>query len=241
MTIPFRVKRLTETAKLPTRENQGDLWDLYVDDFDQLAYFEAEKNNPDNCNEFEPVTYGEEGYLSQKQKILFENIEDDEGEELFDGMGIYCDYWKPLTTFNYDSYSTTIHPQGRILVKTGIAIELPILWSYEYTDHFSERWLFEKDLEKCNEELAYAVADVRPRSGLALKHGLTVLNTPGTIDNSYRKEIGVILYNAGHESYTITKGDKIAQMLIRPLYPSSFEEVKDFEDTGRGGFGSTGK
>ncbi len=87
----------------------------------------------------------------------------------------------------------------------------------------------------------YAVADIRPRSGLALKHGITVLNTPGTIDNSYRKEIGVIIYNAGHEPYTIKKGDKIAQMLIRPLYPSSMEIVKDFKDTGRGGFGSTGK
>ena len=89
--------------------------------------------------------------------------------------------------------------------------------------------------------LSYAVADIRPRSGLALKHGITVLNTPGTIDNSYRKEIGVILYNAGHEPYTINKGDKIAQMLIRPLYPSKMEIVENIEDSKRGGFGSTGK
>lgn len=108
-----------------------------------------------------------------------------------------------------------------VLVKTGIALELPIR-------------------RKENKIEAYAVADIRPRSGLALKHGITVLNSPATIDNSYRKEIGVILYNAGHEPYIIKKGDKIAQMLIRPLYPSSFEIVKKLKDTGRGGYGSTG-
>ena len=82
---------------------------------------------------------------------------------------------------------------------------------------------------------------IRPRSGLAAKNSISVLNSPGTIDNSYRKEIGVILYNKGHEPYTITKGDKIAQMLIRPLYPSKMEIVEHIEDTGRAGYGSTGK
>jgi dUTP pyrophosphatase len=74
-----------------------------------------------------------------------------------------------------------------------------------------------------------------------LKHGITVLNAPATIDNSYRKEIGVILINHGHDPYTIRKGDKIAQMLIRKLEVSEFEEVKEIDDTGRGGYGSTGK
>lgn len=127
-----------------------------------------------------------------------------------------------------------IKPQGRILVKTGIALELPKLGVVGHKEKWS---YYDADIDKI---IAYAVADIRPRSGLALKHGITVLNTPGTIDNSYRKEIGVILINHGHEPYTIKKGDKIAQMLIRPLYPSSFEIVKDFEDTGRGGYGSTG-
>jgi hypothetical protein len=75
------------------------------------------------------------------------------------------------------------------------------------------------------------VADLRPRSGMALKHGITVLNAPGTIDNSYRKEIGAILINHGHEPYTIKKGDKICQMLIRPLYPSEMEVVSKMEIT----------
>ena len=127
-----------------------------------------------------------------------------------------------------------LYPQGRILVKTGIAIELPVKKDLA----ISNEWLFTSDKDNV---LSYAVADIRPRSGLALKHGITVLNTPGTIDNSYRKEIGVILYNAGHKPYTIERGDKIAQMLIRPLYPSKMEIVENIEDSGRGGFGSTGK
>lgn len=127
-----------------------------------------------------------------------------------------------------------LYPQGRILVKTGIAIELPVKKDLA----ISNEWLFTSDKDNV---LSYAVADIRPRSGLALKHGITVLNTPGTIDNSYRKEIGVILYNAGHEPYTITKGDKVCQMLIRPLYPSSMQVVNSINETKRGGFGSTGR
>lgn len=165
MNIPFKVKLLTETAKAPEQANEGDLWDIFADNFISPAF----KNN----------------------EWILEDLQ------------------------------ATIHPQSRILVRTGIALELPIR-------------------RKEGEIEAYAVADIRPRSGLALKHGITILNTPATIDNSYRKEIGVILINQGHEPYTIKKGDKIAQMLIRPLYPSSFEIVKDLKDTGRGSFGSTG-
>jgi dUTP pyrophosphatase len=136
-----------------------------------------------------------------------------------------------------------IPSQGRILVKTGISLELPK--AVKYDDEKIEYYYGDMpELKRKGvyyEFYSYAVADIRPRSGLALKHGITVLNSPGTIDNSYRKEIGVILYNAGHEPYTITKGDKIAQMLIRPLYPSKMEIVKDIEDTDRGGYGSTGK
>jgi dUTPase len=202
--IPFKVKLLTETAKAPTQENQGDLWDLYADDF---------------CvNYLEDVNYS-----------MYKS---------FDGEHV------------------GLRPMGRILVKTGISLELPIKYSKRQRIgkakkdfngneilYLLEEWSYKK---KYNNKIsshieAYAVADIRPRSGLALKHGITVLNTPGTIDNLYRKEIGVILYNAGHEPYTITKGDKIAQMLIRPLYPSKMEIVENIEDTGRGGYGSTGK
>ena len=100
------------------------------------------------------------------------------------------------------------------LIKTGISIELP----------------------KMTE------AQVRPRSGLALKHSITVLNSPGTIDEGYRGEIGVILINHGKEDFVVRKHMKIAQMVIKPIYEISIEEVNDLSDTdrGEGGFGSTG-
>ena len=100
------------------------------------------------------------------------------------------------------------------LIKTGISIELP---------HMTE-------------------AQVRPRSGLALKHSITVLNSPGTIDEGYRGEIGVILINHGKEDFVVEKHMKIAQMVIKPIYEIHIEEVKDLSDTERGneGFGSTG-
>ena len=211
MKIPFRIKLLTPTAKKPTQENEGDLWDLYADDFKSI-----------NLNSLTHSSF------------VFDTKE-----------------------------AAQINSQGRILVKTGISLELPKKYSIDkkwyYDDSTPENetqtyYSMENgnkinDITYCNfttqydknKITQYAVADIRPRSGLALKHGITVLNTPGTIDNSYRKEIGVILYNAGHEHYTITKGDKIAQMLIRPLYPSSMEVVETINDTGRGGYGSTGK
>lgn len=229
MTIPFRVKLLTETAKVPEMANEGDLFDLFADDFcaenlkDLYAYGDAD-----------------DYYYSS---FFYTDLDVEEAY-----TGDTYQYNKHL--INTDSDKTdngiALHPQGRVLVKTGIAIELPKQYqvSVTRTSILAERWFFKEpkvaDIGFFNLK-SYAVADIRPRSGLALKHGITVLNTPGTIDNSYRKEIGVILYNAGHKPYTIKKGDKIAQMLIRPLYPSSFAVVEDFGDTGRGGFGSTGK
>lgn len=83
---------------------------------------------------------------------------------------------------------------------------------------------------------------IRPKSGLALKHRLTVLNTPGTIDSSYRGEIGVILMNLGSESVTIQKGQKIAQLVLCPVIKTDVQEVDSLDETSRndGGFGSTG-
>ena len=85
-------------------------------------------------------------------------------------------------------------------------------------------------------------AEVRPRSGIAVKHGVTVLNTPGTIDADYRGEIKVILINLGNEPFTINKGDRIAQMVFKKLARVEFRRVADLTDTcrGEGGFGSTG-
>ena len=105
-------------------------------------------------------------------------------------------------------------PGARALIPTGFAIAVPA--GYE--------------------------AQVRPRSGLALKHGLTVLNTPGTIDSDYRGEVGVILLNTGDAPLTIARGDRIAQMVIAPVAQAQTVEVPDLPPTGRGagGFGSTG-
>ncbi len=85
-------------------------------------------------------------------------------------------------------------------------------------------------------------AQIRPRSGLALKHQITVLNTPGTIDEGYRGEIGVILINHGKTSFQVTKGMKIAQMIVAPVIRAEIEEVKMLSSSSRGdnGFGSTG-
>jgi len=85
-------------------------------------------------------------------------------------------------------------------------------------------------------------AQVRPRSGLALRHGITVLNTPGTIDSDYRGPVMVILFNAGREPFTVRRGDRIAQMVIAPVCRGELKEVTALDDTERsaGGFGHTG-
>ena len=94
---------------------------------------------------------------------------------------------------------------------------------------------------------AFAIPDgyevqVRPRSGLALKNGVTCLNTPGTIDSDYRGEVKVILANLGEDDFQITKGDRIAQIVVAPVTHASMVEVNDIDQTARGagGFGSTG-
>ncbi|MEM6812178.1 MAG: dUTP diphosphatase [Pseudomonadota bacterium] len=107
-----------------------------------------------------------------------------------------------------------IAPQERALIPTGLSIALPD--GYE--------------------------AQVRPRSGLALKHGITVLNTPGTIDADYRGEIGVILINLGSEEFVIKRGMRIAQMVVERHEKIEWDVVESLEESerGEGGFGSTG-
>jgi len=84
---------------------------------------------------------------------------------------------------------------------------------------------------------------IRPRSGLAAKKGITVLNTPGTIDSDYRGEIKIILINLSKKSFVVKSGDRIAQMILSPIIKCTLKEVKDLSKTqrGKGGFGSTGK
>lgn len=83
---------------------------------------------------------------------------------------------------------------------------------------------------------------VRPRSGLALKHGISVPNTPGTIDSDYRGELKIILINHGSDEFTIARGDRVAQLVFAPVVQASWDEVEELDETarGEGGFGSTG-
>jgi len=85
-------------------------------------------------------------------------------------------------------------------------------------------------------------AQIRPRSGLAFRYGIGMVNSPGTIDSDYRGEIGIIMVNWGPESFIVKRGDRIAQMIISRVYQADFEEVHDLDETsrGKGGFGHTG-
>ena len=108
----------------------------------------------------------------------------------------------------------TLAPGGRHAVATGLAVAIPPGFEIQ----------------------------VRPRSGLALKHGVTVPNTPGTIDSDYRGELKVILINHGSEPFAIRRGDRVAQLVLAPVTRAGWLEVKELDETarGEGGFGSTG-
>lgn len=109
----------------------------------------------------------------------------------------------------------TLQPMERRIIPTGFRVEIPPGFEMQ----------------------------IRPRSGLALKHGITLPNTPGTIDSDYRGPLGVALVNLGATPYTIHHGDRIAQMIVAPVVQVSFAVVEHLSDTdrGAGGFGSTGK
>ena len=109
----------------------------------------------------------------------------------------------------------TIKPKSSELISTGISVAIP------------------EDTE----------IQIRPRSGLAAKSNIGVLNTPGTIDSDYRGELKIILYNHGADDFVVNNGDRIAQMVLMPVLKASFEEVENLPNTirGTGGFGSTGK
>jgi dUTP pyrophosphatase len=106
-----------------------------------------------------------------------------------------------------------LQPGGRALIPTGIAVEIP----------------------------AGFEAQIRPRSGLALRHGVTLLNSPGTIDSDYRGEIKVLLINLGHRSYTVRRAERIAQMVVAPVVRAELRETVSLADStrGPGGFGHT--
>jgi len=106
-------------------------------------------------------------------------------------------------------------PLGRALIPTGLALAIPPGWEVQ----------------------------IRPRSGLALRHGIALPNAPGTIDSDYRGPLGVLLVNLGAEPYTIAHGERIAQMIVAPVVQARFDLIETVEETarGEGGFGSTGR
>lgn len=109
----------------------------------------------------------------------------------------------------------SLAPMARLIVATGLRVEIPLGFEMQ----------------------------IRPRSGLALKFGISLPNTPGTIDSDYRGPLGVALINLGTDAYTIQHGDRIAQMVVAPVVQAQFEQVTSLSDTARGagGFGSTGR
>jgi dUTP pyrophosphatase len=113
-----------------------------------------------------------------------------------------------------DAAETVLAPGERRLIPTGVALEIPAGWE----------------------------GQVRPRSGLALRHGIGVLNAPGTIDSDYRGEVGVILVNLGQEPFRVARGDRVAQLVFSRAEPVEWEEVETLAASarGEGGFGSTG-
>ena len=114
-----------------------------------------------------------------------------------------------------DRADVIVLPSARVLIGTGLRLAIPA--GYE--------------------------VQIRPRSGLALKHGITLANAPGTIDSDYRGPLGVILLNTGTEAFAVRHGDRIAQMIVAPVVQAEFSQVSQLDTTlrGTGGFGSTGR
>ncbi|MEL6806318.1 MAG: dUTP diphosphatase [Pseudomonadota bacterium] len=114
-----------------------------------------------------------------------------------------------------DGRAVALLPGARALIPTGLAMAVPLGFEVQ----------------------------IRPRSGLALKHGIALVNSPGTIDSDYRGEVGVIVLNTSDVAFEVTHGMRIAQMVLAPVVQTSFEEVRILDETtrGAGGFGSTGR
>ena len=117
--------------------------------------------------------------------------------------------------FGTNQTAVTISPGERLLIPTGFSLEIPS--DYEI--------------------------QIRPRSGLAIKYGITLLNSPGTIDSDYRGLVGIILINNVQDEYTVSHGDRIAQLIVSPVIQAVFQTIDNLSETTRGtsGFGSTGK
>ena len=160
--------------------------------------------------------------MSKFEKVKVQNISVDDWEELIQTHDVreFLPEYETVGSAGMDVCAfikepITLNPFERVCVPTGLKIELP------------------KNVE----------CQVRPRSGMALKHGITVLNTPGTIDEDYRGEIGVILINLSKDAYTIQDGDRIAQLVFNQVKRVEWVPaiVNNNTERGEGGFGSTGK
>ena len=160
------------------------------------------------------VEHGEEYVIISSDPAAFSKIPQVNISAVVEGMLPTYANWDDAGMDLYASHDMVIRPQERALVGTGLKLAIP----------------------------AGIVGLIHPRSGLALKHGLTVLNTPGTIDPGYRGEIKVILFNTTRVWQRVNKGDRIAQIVFQHYIKANLIQVEDLDETerGSGGFGSTG-
>lgn len=160
----------------------------------------------------EYATEGSSGFDIRAVEFSITPFINDEAKEFLSQIKMEAESWEAY--INHEECSYELPSKSRILVKTGLRIQL------------------QKGYE----------LQIRPRSGLALKHGISIVNSPATIDSDYTGEICVILENRGHDPFEIKIGDRIAQGIIAPVFQADFEVVETLEETerGQGGFGSTG-
>ena len=214
------ISRHTETEEVTVvYDYEGTLWNRPLDMF--LAEVGHEKYpNAKQKYRFELVE-SEDKKMSKFEKVKVQNISVDDWEELIQTKDVreFLPDYETVGSAGMDVCACikepiTLNPFERVCVPTGLKIELP------------------KNVE----------CQVRPRSGMALKHGITVLNTPGTIDEDYRGEIGVILINLSKDAYTIQDGDRIAQLVFNKVKRVEWVPaiVNNNTERGEGGFGSTG-
>jgi dUTP pyrophosphatase len=165
------------------------------------------------------ASLGHFAYLEKEegQSVVTISLTWDEGADRSLGLPVYASAGAAgadLRANFPDRGAVVLEPGARALVPTGLRMAIPEGFEVQ----------------------------IRPRSGLALKHGITLPNAPGTIDSDYRGSLGVILMNAGDQRFEISHGDRIAQMVVAPVMRADFVEVQALDDTtrGAGGFGSTG-
>jgi dUTP pyrophosphatase len=199
------------------REEETDLWKQVQEQFEKLKLqtgIESDENYKRELDEILGLSDEDFKEIDENTKLLLsrKNVQ----VQLLDNLAVYPKYAYP-TDSGFDLHSTieyTLPSFGRAIIPTGIKVS------------------FDEGLE----------LQIRPKSGLAINQGITVLNTPGTVDADYRGEVGVILVNLSNETVTIEDGERVAQLVFCKVEQVQFNEVAELNEStrGAGGFGSTG-